>query len=74
MKGYLIDSSNNNRVVGFFDTKREANDYIQGKFWTSSENCSFKEFKENFFFVPKKEMDEKVHKYGKAPLKYYTWK
>lgn len=72
MKVYLIDSANNNKVVNFFDSKKEAEAHILNKYYNSNLNESFKEFRENFYFVPKNELEEKARKNGKRIYEYYN--
>jgi len=72
MKNYLIDSTNNNKVVGDFGTKKEAREYLKVKFKNSSINENWKEYQEDFFFVSQKEMNEAVRKNGIRMRRYYT--
>jgi len=72
MKVYLIDSSNANKVINLFATKREAKEYIKNKYYTTNTNETLKEFKENFYFVPEKELKEKAKKYGSRIYNYFT--
>ena len=74
----IIDTSNNNKVVNYFPTKKEAENYIREKFANTSTNESWREFRENFEFIrPNKEwaethditledICEKIYDYGYA--------
>lgn len=67
MKGYLVDGRNNNQIIGFYDTKKQAYEYVQSKIdngedfnWGSKQ-----EFRWQFKFISKKEMEEYFHVHGR---------
>ncbi len=72
MKVYLIDSANNNRVVDDFESKKEGLKYLKIKFNNSSINESWKEYREDFFFVPLKQMKKAIRKSGSGVRRYYV--
>lgn len=47
----IIDTSNNNKVVNYFPTKKEAEQYLREKFATTNTNENWREFRSNFEFV-----------------------
>lgn len=72
MKVYLIDSSNNNKVIGEFQSKKDATTYLSNKFDTINTNETKEEFFDNFFFVPAQQLENKAYKLGKRIYQYYT--
>lgn len=71
MKVYLIDSSNNNKIVNLFDTVKEARAYIKLKYLITSDNLTKKEFFEQFYTVKKVTLENKMlPKFGHIPLYY----
>lgn len=73
---FLIDSLNNNKVVGEFDNQQEVEKHLDNK--EHSENWeneaeTFKEWKEdNFFTVTSDEMKEAVRIYGSRKKNYWN--
>ena len=76
MKTYfLIDGTNNNKVVREFNTEKEAMDYVDAMEFTENWETSwdtFEDFKDNFFTVDSDEMEEAVRKYGSRKRNYWT--
>lgn len=68
---FLIDGTNNNRVLNNFLNKDEAMDYINRKEHTENwdgDYETFEEFKDEFFLVDSEEMNEAVRVYGNRRL------
>lgn len=76
MKTYfLIDGTNNNKVINEFNSHEEAMLYVDKKEHTENwENCfnTFKEFKDEFFTVDSNEMKEAIRVYGVRKKQYWN--
>ena len=76
MKTYfLIDGTNNNKVVNEFDSKEEAMSYVDAKEHTENwENSfeTFEDFKDEFYTVDSDEMNEAVRTYGSRKRNYWN--
>lgn len=76
MKTYfLIDGTNNNKVVNEFDSKEEAMAYVDAK--EHSENWknsweTFEDYKDEFYTVDSDEMNEAVRTYGSRKRNYWN--
>lgn len=72
---FLVDSWNNHRVIGEFDTTDQVNEYLEAKEHTENwENTadSFAEFLDGFYTVEGSRMREAVRKYGNRKLEYWS--
>lgn len=72
---YLIDGTNNNKVVGEFFSNEEALEYVNNKEFTENwENgySSFEEFKSEFRVIDSEEMEAAIKKYGSRMKKYFN--
>lgn len=72
---FLIDGTNNNKVVNEFDSQEEAMAYVDAKEHTESWEDSyetFEDFKDEFFTVNSDQMDEAVKNYGSRKRKYWN--
>jgi hypothetical protein len=72
---FLVDTLNNNKVVGEFDSQEEVNEFLNNK--ESTENWeneaeTFEEWKENFFTVTSGEMQEAIREKGSRVKEYWT--
>ena len=47
----IIDSANNDKVVNWFETKKQAEKYLREKFANTNTNESWREFRDRFYFV-----------------------
>lgn len=76
MKTYfLIDGTNNNKVVKEFDTDEEAMAYVEAKEHTENWESSFEtfqDFKDEFFTVDSEEMNKAVRDQGSRKKNYWT--
>ncbi len=76
MKTYfLIDGTNNNKVVNEFDSHEEAMAYVDAKEHTENwENGweTFEDFKDEFYTVDSDEMEEAVRTYGSRKRNYWN--
>lgn len=76
MKTYfLIDGTNNNKVVNEFDSHEEAMAYVDAKEHTENwENNweTFEDFKDEFYTVDSNEMEEAVRTYGSRKRNYWN--
>lgn len=72
-KVFLIDGANANRVLGEYDSKKDARGHIREK-WKrgEGEGYTITEYLNRFSFVGKSEMDEAVRLYGSRKKKYWT--
>ena len=72
---YLIDGTNNNKVVNEFDSIDDANIYLNTEkiwdFWEENYE-SFEDYKAEFFTISSKEMNDAIRKYGARVLNYWT--
>lgn len=72
---FLIDGTNNNKVVNEFDSDKEAMDYVDAKEhienWENSFD-TFEDFKEQFYTVDSDEMEEAVRSSGSRKRNYWT--
>lgn len=76
MKTYfLIDATNNNKVVNEFNSHEEAMAYVYTKEYTENwENSyeTFEDFKDEFYTVNSDEMNEAVRNYGSRKRNYWN--
>ncbi|MDD5353269.1 MAG: hypothetical protein PHS93_08935 [Candidatus Omnitrophica bacterium] len=71
MKVYLIDSSNNNKIIAEFDSKKEIKDYLNRRFAELCSNETKKQFFERFWTMGKDELESRLlPKFGFIPLYY----
>lgn len=74
-KYYLIDGTNNNKVINEFSSEEEAMDYVNAKEFTENWGNNwetFQDYKDEFFIVDSDEMEEAVRKYGSRKRFYWT--
>ena len=73
---FLIDSLNNNKVVGEFDNQQEVENHLNDKEYSENwenEAETFMEWKEDYFFtVTSDEMKEAVRFYGGRRKNYWN--
>lgn len=76
MTHYLIDGTNNNKVVNEFDSIDDANTYLNKMEFSSFDWAryyeSFEDYKDEFFTISSNEMNDAVRKYGARVLNYWT--
>tara|TARA_B100000378_G_scaffold217927_1_gene181154 strand:+ start:1289 stop:1519 length:231 start_codon:yes stop_codon:yes gene_type:complete len=76
MKTYfIIDGTNNNKVLGEFDSPEEAMAFVDAKEHTENwENSweNFEDFKDEFYTVDSEEMEEAVKAYGNRKRNYWN--
>jgi hypothetical protein len=75
-KLFLVDGTNNNKVVSQFQSVEEINDYLNKKKFSSFDWSkhyeSFEDYKDEFFIVSLEEMNISIEKYGSRVLNYWT--
>ena len=72
---FLIDSTNNNKVLKEFDSISDGNKFLDNKETTENweENYeTFQEFKDEFFFIASDEMQEAISKSGNRKKDYWN--
>lgn len=72
---FLIDTLNNNKVVKEFSSKKEADKYLNQKEHSESwedDFETFEDFKDQFFLVDSKRMEEAVREKGSRVKEYWT--
>lgn len=72
---YLVDGTNNNKVVNEFDSKEDAVAYVNAKEFSENwENSfeTFEDFKEEFFTVTTTEMNEAIRTKGSRVKNYWN--
>ena len=75
MTHYLIDGTNNNKVVNEFDSIDDANIYLNTKkIWDNWEENyeSFEDYMDEFFTISSTEMNDAIRKHGARVLNYWT--
>lgn len=72
---YLIDGTENNKVVGKFDSHEEAIAYINAKEytedWANNWDC-FQDYRDEFRLITSEEMEQAVKTYGSKRRKYWN--
>lgn len=72
---YLVDGTNNNKVVGKFDSLIDAKDYVSKKEhtedWEANWN-TFKDYADNFFTITQDEMTAAMVVKGSRVKDYWT--
>ena len=75
MTHYLVDGTNNNKVVKEFESIDDANTYLNTVgFWDNwEENYEFfEDYKGEFFTISSIEMNDAIRKHGERVLNYWT--
>lgn len=72
---FLIDGTNNNRVIGEFDSQEEAMGYVDSKEYTENwENGydTFEDYKDELYTVDSEEMTESIRIHGSRKRNYWN--
>lgn len=72
---FLIDGTNNNKVIREFDSQEEAMAYVDSrKYIENWENAyeTFEDYKDEFFTVDSERMAEAVRTYGSRKRNYWN--
>jgi len=75
MTYYLIDGTNNNKVVKEFESIDDADTYLNTmRFWDNWEGnyeC-FEDYRDEFFTISSIEMNDAIREHGARVLNYWT--
>ena len=75
MTYFLIDGTNNNKVVNEFTTIEELNAYVDNKEFNENWECdyeTFQDYKDEFFVIDSIEMEQKVIEFGSSKRNYWN--